>query len=164
MKIFDDAKMYARFALGLNKFLRSKITLEDARAIVRGNIEQRESNFLRVVKRGVFDYRDSPYRRLLQWAGCEFGDLEKLVRTDGLTTALRTLREAGVYVSFEEFKGREPIKRGSQISAVSAKDFDNPFTSPSYFGESSGSSGPGTRISHDRFRGCRHLRNCRIST
>jgi hypothetical protein len=36
------------------------------------------------------------------------------------------LREAGVYVTFEEFKGRRPIERGGRTIEVTASDFDNP--------------------------------------
>jgi hypothetical protein len=149
MKLLDDARMYARFAFGLRKFLKTRITLDEARAIVRANLAQREANFLRVLKRGVYGYRLSPYRPLLEWAGCELGDVERLCRTEGLTHTLRTLREAGVYVSFDEFKGRQPIERGGRVFPVRARDFDNPFTKSSYVGESGGSTGSGTRVSHD---------------
>ena len=45
-------------------------------------------------------------------AGCEYGDLERLVHRDGVEGALRTLYHAGVYLTIEEFKGRRPVMRG----------------------------------------------------
>lgn len=149
MSVLDDAKMYARFALGLRKYLSLKITPEQARALLVENLARREANFLAVVKKAVFDYSRSPYLPLLKSAGCEYGDLERLVQTDGLTEALSKLREAGVYVSFDEFKGRQPIERGSLTLPVRARDFDNPFVKSSFVGESGGSTGAGTRIGQD---------------
>lgn len=149
MRLFDDAMMYARFGFGLHKFLRQKITLEEAKAVIHRNMAHREKNFLDVLKKGIFEYPSSPYLPLLKWAGSEFGDIEKMVSEDGLTAALRKLREEGVYVTFEEFKGREAMRRGSQEIQVSSNDFDNPWLKSSYVGESGGSTGAGTRVSHD---------------
>lgn len=149
MKVLGDAKMYARFAFGLHKFLRKKITLEEARAIIKHNLANREENFLRVLQRGIYGYAESPYLPLLKWAGCEYGDLEKMVRQDGLTAAVTKLRDEGVYITFEEFKGREAIKRGGKEFPLGPNGFDNPFLSSCYVGESGGSTGAGTRVSHD---------------
>lgn len=149
MKILNDAKMYARFAVGLRRFLRTRITPEQAHEDIRRNLANREVNFLRMLRTGVFGYAASPYRPLLNWAGCEYGDIVKLVESDGLTTTLRQLREAGVYVSFDEFKGRQLVERGSRTFSVNARDFDNPFLSAAYYSESGGSTGAGTRVAHD---------------
>ena len=149
MTVLDDAEMYARFAFGLHKFLRKKITLEEARAAIQHNLVNRDENFLRVLERGIYGYAQSPYLPLLKWAGCEYGDVEKMVRREGLTAAVRKLRDEGVYITFEEFKGREVIKRGGKEFPLGAKGFDNPFLSRCYVGESGGSTGAGTRVSHD---------------
>ena len=55
----------------------------------------------------------------------ELGDLRALVKREGLEGALRRLREQGVYVRFEEFKGREPIVRGRPLRGR-GQGFDNP--------------------------------------
>jgi hypothetical protein len=78
------------------------------------------------VEHSIYRHPSSPYLALLRHAGCERGDLEALVRRDGLDRALHTLRDAGVYVTFEEFKGRTPIVRGTTTITASARDFDNP--------------------------------------
>ena len=106
--------MYGRFAWGLRGFLRHPITLEEAKAIVQRRMAEREENFLRLVRKGIFGYPKSPYLPLLKLAQCEMGDIENMVEAEGLEKTLRALREAGVYVTFEEFKGREPIVRNGQ--------------------------------------------------
>jgi hypothetical protein len=147
--ILDDLKMYARFGWGLRSFLRHTISLEQAKEIVRRRMGEREKNFLRLVERGIFGYPRSPYLRLLKLAQVELGDIQRMVRSKGLENALHELREAGVYITFEEFKGRDPIVRYGKIIPVRARDFDNPHLSHYYQADSSGSTGAGTRVSID---------------
>jgi hypothetical protein len=149
MAFFDDARMFARFGLGLPKFLRHTITLDEARAQVRRRLANRPASFLRLVEKGVFAYRQSPYRGLFEAAGCEFGDVEHMVRIDGLEETLRRLRQAGIFVTFEEFKGRRPIVRNGRVIPVAAGSFRNPYLSASYRAESSGTTGAGARVDID---------------
>lgn len=149
MGLFDDSRMYVRFAWGLRGFLRHTLTLEEARASVRQRLAERERNFLRLVEKGVFGYRRSPYLPMLAAAGCEMGDVEQMVRSAGLEGTLRALRDAGVFVTFEEFKGREPIVRGGRVVAAGTPDFRNPWLSSSYQAETSGSTGAGARVDID---------------
>jgi hypothetical protein len=146
VSLLDDLRMYARFSWGLPGFLRHVTTLDEARAIVRRRLDGRDSAFLRLVERGVFGYSGSPYLPLLRVAGCEFADLRQMVRDRGLEATLTALREAGVYVTFEEFKGRTPIVRGGREFQVRADDFNNPFLRHYYEASTGGSTGPGTRI------------------
>jgi len=146
MGMLNDLKMYGRFSWRLGEFLRHRITLEEARATVRRHIAERDQNFLHVVERGIFGYPRSPYRLLLKLAGCEFGDLQNMVRVRGVEATLRSLREAGVYVSFEEFKGRTPIVRDGHVINVHAQDFTNPYLSAYYFGRTGGTTGSATQI------------------
>jgi hypothetical protein len=149
MPLFDDLRMYARFGFGLRRFLREPITVAEARTAIRRRLAEREDNFFRVLKRGIFEYPRSPYLPLLRLAGCTLEDIAQLVRSRGLERALLTLREAGVYVTFEECKGRAPIVRGGKEFPVSAHDFDNPWHHHHYYAESGGSTGAGTRVHHD---------------
>jgi hypothetical protein len=149
MSILADLKMYARFAWGLRGFLRETITLEEAKAIVRRRMAEREANFLRLVERGIFGYPRSPYLPLLKLAQVELGDIQNMVWDKGLEDTLRALREVGVYVTFEEFKGREPIVRDGQVISVQARDFDNPYLSHYYQAKSGGTTGAGTRVNID---------------
>ncbi len=147
--MLSSAKMYARFAVGFRSFLRKRITLPEARDLVRRRMQEREANFLRMVERGIFGYPASPYLPLLKLAGCELGDIRDMVRTKGMDATLRSLREAGVYVSFEEFKGRQPIERDGIVVPVGPRTFDNPYTRHAYEAESGGTTGAGTRVAHD---------------
>src|SRR6185503_4937458 len=126
MSLLDDLKMYGRFGFGLKKFLQEPVTVEQAAAAVRRRLAEREDNFLRVLQRGIFEHPGSPYLPLLRFAGCELGDIRGMVRRDGLERTLLAIRHAGVYVTFEECKGRTPILRGGKEIPVSAHDFDNP--------------------------------------
>ena len=145
----DDLKMYARFAWGLRGFLRHTLSLQEAHAIVRQRLAERETNFLRTVERGIFGYSRSPYLPLLKLARCELGDLQNMVRARGLESTLLALREAGVYISFEEFKGHEPLVRQGQSIPIDARHFDNPYTRASYQARSGGTTGAGTRVDID---------------
>ncbi|MBN8733931.1 MAG: hypothetical protein J0L64_25570 [Acidobacteria bacterium] len=149
LRILKQAPAYARFARGLPRFLRNPITLAGAEQLVRQGLEQREERFLRIVERGVYPRPHSPYARLLKLARCERGDLRAMVRTSGLERTLRRLREAGVYITFDEMKGREPVVRHGESFPVTTDDFSNPLLRPAYEGESGGSTGAGTRVSQD---------------
>jgi hypothetical protein len=112
-------------------------------------VEEREDNFLRIAERGIFGYERSPYRQMLALAGCELGDLRDEVRRKGLEGGLGALREAGVYVTFEEFKGRTPIVREGREIAATPDDFDNPFISRSYQMSTGGSTGKARQVAMD---------------
>jgi hypothetical protein len=149
MGLASDLVMYGRFGLGLRRFLREPITLDRARAVVRRRLVEREANFLRVARKGIFGYERSPHLGLLRAAGCEYGDLEAMVRSRGIEGSLRALREAGVYFTFEEFKGREPVVRNGRTLPIRPHAFDNPYVRSAYYGESGGTTGAGTRVYHD---------------
>jgi hypothetical protein len=137
----DYVKTLAQLPVALWRFSRRRMTLDEARVIIRERMGHREDNFLHTVERSIYGYPRSPYLPLLRLAGCEFGDLQALVRSQGLEGALYRLREAGVYITFEEFKGRKPIVRHGQTIAVTARDFDNPFVPAVFYVQSGGSTG-----------------------
>lgn len=141
--------MYARFLGSVRGFLADPLTLERAREEIRRRLGEREEQFLRVVRRSVYEYPSSPYLPLLREARCEYGDLVRAVRTRGLEAALLDLRREGVYVTFEEFKGRDPLVRPGVELYVSDHDFDNPLFEPHYYTETSGSTGAGKRVPYE---------------
>lgn len=145
----DYVKMFARFPLSLRRFSRQTLTLDEAKRIVHARMEHREENFLNIVERSVYGHPPSPYLALLKMAGCELSDLRTLVKRKGLEGALRDLREAGVYVTFEEFKGRRPIVRHGREIAVTARDFDNPGAQRDFAYESGGSTGTASNVAAD---------------
>ncbi len=141
--------MFARFPWALRRFLERPLTLQVARQIVQQRMEQRAESFLQIAARSIYGHPTSPYLALLQHAGCEFGDLQALVKARGLEGALHDLREAGVYVTFEEFKGRRPIERNGQTIAVTARDFDNPYARRDLTLQTGGSTGLATAVRQD---------------
>jgi hypothetical protein len=141
-----DLAMLGRVATRLPAFVRSRITVDDAREILRRRLEQRESSFLELVERGVYPHPASPYRALLREARCEPGDLRSMVRARGLEETLAALRDAGVYVSFEEFKGRQPIVRNGRVIDAGPQAFRNPLVTPHFASRSTGSTGTPTEI------------------
>ena len=137
---------YGRFAVGLGAFLRKPIPLSSVPDIVRRGMMRREDAFLTKVERAIFANPRSPYLALFRNAGCELGDLQTLVRQVGVEAALERLRDAGVFVTFDEFKGRTPARRGSQTFAFRDSDFDNPLITAHFYGTSGGSRGTPSRI------------------
>jgi len=140
----DRARAGARFVRTLSSLLHHPIDAEQARIIVRHRFEHREATFLAIVQRTIFARPTSPYRRLFEGVGCEYGDLERMVRANGVEGALRTLFSQGVYVAVDEFKGRRPIVRGSLRIDADPNDFLNPFSEKDVAASSSGSRGQRT--------------------
>ncbi|MDR7418506.1 MAG: hypothetical protein QN178_06315 [Armatimonadota bacterium] len=126
MTIHSGLVLYPKIAHSLAGLILHPITLERAKALIASRLAHREARFLEMVRTRIYDHARSPYRTLLRMAGCEMGDIERAVRRDGLETALTALREAGVYLSFEEFKARTEVVRGSQTFRFAESDFDNP--------------------------------------
>jgi hypothetical protein len=147
--ILSELRAYGGFLRGLPRFLRVRMTFEEAQAIVRQRLREREANFLASVKRGVFDNPRSPYRPMLELAGCEYGDLVRSVTERGLAPTLESLRASGVYVTFEEFKGRQTIVRGGHEIPAEPGAFDNRDHSRYYSVTTGGSSGAGRRVTMD---------------
>jgi hypothetical protein len=86
---------------------------------------------------------------LFEIAGCELGDLRQMVRSRGLEETLLALRDAGVYVTYDEFKGRRAMVRGGRELPVQPGDFDNPYLRAAYQRTSGGTTGAGTRVMTD---------------
>jgi hypothetical protein len=141
--------MGLRLLAGLPGYLRHPLSVPESRAILRKRLEHRADDFLDLAKRAVFDNRESPYLPLLSGAGCEFGDLERMVRGDGLEAALLALYRSGVYLTSDEYKGRLPAVRGKSSVAVNPSRLRNPLMSPRYLATTSGSRGQATTIPLD---------------
>jgi hypothetical protein len=137
----SDLYTNLRFLAGVPAFLRCPFSDAEARAFVRGRLSSRETSFLDLVRRTVYERDDSPYRTLLREAGCEFGDLARLVQGDGVEGALRELLRRGVYLTVAEFKGRVPVRRGATTFTVDPAGCRNAAMRPQVMGRTSGSRG-----------------------
>jgi hypothetical protein len=142
-------EMFARLPFAVRRFARHRLMLPQAEQIVCERMAQRQENFLAVVQRAIYNNPRSPYLKLLQLAGCKFEDIQALVKQNGVEGALCELRGAGVYVTYEEFKGRKAVERGGKTIPVTARDFDNPFARHDFTLQSSGSTGLATMVNQD---------------
>jgi hypothetical protein len=132
---------FGQLPFALRRFLRQRLTIDEARQIVRDRMDHRDQLFVGVAAASIYGHPGSPYLPLLKKAGCELGDLKALVGQHGVEGALRKLRDEGVYVTYEEFKGRKPIERNGLTIPVAARDFDNPIARRDFRFQTSGSTG-----------------------
>jgi hypothetical protein len=153
----------ARLLRRLPGFLGRPIDGDTARETVARRLAGRRDDFLAVARRFVYGSTASPYRQLLEHAGCEYGDLERLVRHDGVEGALTTLFQRGVFLTVEEFKGRRPAVRGSARVELWPEKLVNPTARPLLLAHSSGSRGPRTRVPLDLRFVREHAVNRRLS-
>ena len=84
--------------------LRSRVGHEQALACVRERLEHRQRDFLRLLREAIYDRPRHPSRRLLERAGCAFGDVERLVASDGVEGTLGILSRAGVYLTADHWE------------------------------------------------------------
>jgi hypothetical protein len=147
--VASELRAFAGFLSGIPRLVRRRMSVADALAIVQARLRDRDRHFLAIVERSVYANARSPYRALLEMAGCTLHDVRELVRCEGLEGALMALRQQGVYVSFEEFKGLQPIVRGSVRIDTTPADFDNPTAGRFYSTTTGGSTGAGRRVRLD---------------
>jgi hypothetical protein len=134
--------MGARLVAELPRVLRHPIPIDTARATLRRRLERRAADFLDLVRWGVYANPGSPYHHLLRWAGCAYGDLERLVTRDGLEGALGQLHACGVYLTVDELKGRHVVVRGSAQIPVDPAGLLSPRLAPHLLSQTSGTRGP----------------------
>ncbi len=138
--------MVARLTRDFRSFYSDPVTAARAGEIVARQLKTRDERFLAMLQQMIYGRPGSPYLELLRAAGCELGDVKALVTRDGVEGALSRLRDAGVYITFDEFKGRREVVRGSRRFTVTEADFDTPALSPHLEVRSGGTRGPGTRL------------------
>ena len=149
MRALDRISANLSYALGLRAFLRQPMTPEQARRMIEARFAEREQTFLRIAQRAFYANRTNPYARLLDYAGIHHDRLAAMVQQSGLEGALKQLFDAGVYVTLDEFKGRQPVRRGSLEFATRPSDFDNPVRGPHITTATSGSRGSPVRAQLD---------------
>ena len=103
----------AKFVAKVPSFVRRPVSSAEARKALADRLQNRESDFLHLAAKGIYENPRSPYRRLLSLACCEYDDLVRLVRKEGVEEALRPLFRSGVYLSVNELKSRVPTIRGT---------------------------------------------------
>lgn len=146
MSALGEIRALASYLASLRRFLREPVSEEAAIRRITRRLPAREDAFLDIVRRGVFDHAPSPYRALFRAAGIEYGDLERMVRQDGLEPALERLYDDGVRITNDELRGRVPISRDGLELAVKAEDFDNPLAPGNFEVQTGGSRSGGAPI------------------
>ena len=145
-EILRDGGMLARLTRDLPGFLGHPADAAGAAGVVKLRLERREQELLGMLRQAIYGNPRSPYRQLLEAAGCELGDVRALVAQHGIEGALTRLADAGVYLSYEEFKGRAPVVRGSRRFAFDEHDFDNPAIRPHFEVRTGGTTGRSVTI------------------
>lgn len=138
-----EANYYAQLAAGLARWVREPV-LADPDAVIREMVLRREANFLELTRKAIFAHPANPFNALLRHAGCEHGDLVRMVHSRGLEDTLRALSHSGVYMTHDEFKGHVPLQRGPLRIEVDSTDLANPLYKPTLETSSSGSRSRGT--------------------
>ena len=108
-----DLRVAAGLAGSVARLLRHPLSLAEARGELARRLAQREQDFLALARDAIYGHPASVYRRLLHHVGCELGDLDRLVRREGLEEALRQRLRQGVHMTVDEAKGRRPVVRGA---------------------------------------------------
>jgi hypothetical protein len=147
--IGGDLRVAAALAGSVARFLRHPLSVSDARSELARRLERRDADFLALARDGIYGHPASIHRRLLRHAGCELGDLERLVRQDGLEAALRRLIDSGVHLTVDEAKGRHPVVRGSLAIEPEPEMLTNPLAARHVPVASSGSRGARTALLMD---------------
>lgn len=143
--MLDDLRVLRRYATGLRRHVAHPFTTADCHELIREGLSARTRSFLRLLEVAVYAQPRSPYRRLLEHAGVELGDVAALLETHGLEVALDVLYDAGVYVTHDEYRGRTPVRRGSLRFDFEVDATRNTSGRPEFAGRSGGSRGPGRR-------------------
>jgi hypothetical protein len=138
-----------RFASGIPRLVRRDLSTAQARQALQARLENRRTEFLDLARVTMYENPGSPYRALLKQAGCEFGDLRKLVEDEDVEGALKVLLQKGVYLSLAEFKGRKPAVRGTAVVQSGPDALRNPLTNPHFKARSSGSTGKAVPVTFD---------------
>lgn len=144
MQTISMARRAVTVARGLRWLLRDPSTLEEARIVIADEVHRRPERFLASLDRLVWPHERSPVRRLLEATGFGPHDVRALVDVHGLHGALERLRDAGAYISYEEYQGKAEVRRGSTTFRCGPADFFNPVTQADYMATTGGSGGRGT--------------------
>jgi hypothetical protein len=97
----------------------------------------------------VFGNNKSPFLKLFRHENIALEDIELLLSQQGLEGTLVRLYEAGIFVTYDEWRGLRPVKRGALEFLIKDSDTDNPLLSDAYEMHSSGSRGAGSRAFTD---------------
>jgi len=138
-----------RFFSRLPFFLRHPVSHQESITTLQTRLYNRSEDFLKLIKKAVFESADSPYLSMFNWLGCEYSDFQDLVAKNGVEEALLALLQQGFYLTVDEFKGRIPLKRGNFSILIDPSKLQNPLASSYIMTQTGGSGGERTPITTD---------------
>jgi hypothetical protein len=142
----EQLKNYFALRKDLAAVLAKPLRPEDCPDIIQEELAGRETAFVDLLERAVYANSRSPYLKLLHDAAINLDDIRAAVRRDGLESTLSMLRDAGVYLSFDEYKGRKPIERNGRTYEIAAADMHMPGAGATHHLYTGGSTGPAMRV------------------
>ena len=94
--MIEDLQVGARFLARLPRFLRSPVSVEEARRRLEQRLRTRHDRLVALLDEIGAGPADSPYARLMSACGCSVEDARQLVLDEGVEGALGRLLDAGV--------------------------------------------------------------------
>jgi hypothetical protein len=146
METFRRLAPYLRFAAELLRYGREPLTLPRAAEQVRDKLARRDAALADLLERHAYGAEPGPYRALLDAAGWTKASVLARLGQVGADATLRELAESGVHITLEEFKGRQPVVRGSRRFTFAESDFDNRHLAYAVEVKSGGTRSAGTSV------------------
>jgi hypothetical protein len=141
-RLVRNARETARLIVPVARFVRQRVSVPAARESIRRALDDRDAAFLRLAEFRIYRRENGHYLKLLRRAGCDYADLESHVRSHGLEKTLEKLAGEGVYLTAEEFKGKQKVVRGELAFRVTPDDFALATPSALFHIQSSGTMNP----------------------
>ncbi len=142
----SELSLSLRFLRDLPAFLNNALTPLQCESSIDNQNPSREASFLDIIERAVFRLPDSPYHQLMKWAAIDSRQIKAWTDRHGIEGTLRALHEAGVYLTIDEFKGRQPIIRKGLKLTTRTRDFDNPLVTRHLISQTGASRSAGIRL------------------
>lgn len=145
--LLPQVRKYFAFRRALHDVLSRPLRAVDCETIIRERLASREESFLRLMKYAVYESSRSPYLPLLRDVGITWEDVRETVHKKGIESTLAGLRDEGVYLTFEEYKGRLALIRRGKEYPIRPAAFENPLVhESSYVEHTGGSTGRAVRV------------------
>lgn len=138
--MLKEIRYYSQLAKSITKWIKSPV-VSDPTIAIQANVSLRHENFLRLLQAAILANPKHPIKKLLAWAGIGYEDIEKHLNQNGLEDTLLMLYRQGVYLTHDEFKGKQEVCRGSLKMQIASSDLANPLYQAIMEASSSGSSG-----------------------
>lgn len=138
--MLQKLQRYHEFRRTLERLLPVRLSLEECEHQIQQRLERREQTFLELAQRAIFHNPKNPYHHLLRDAGIGFEDLKGSAHRSGLDATLKQLRDEGIFLTFEEYKGRQPLVRRGKRYPFSMQDLRIPHHADNFITTSTGGS------------------------